>query len=97
MDAAFERRGDALVLNLHVQSRAARTGYAGRHGGRIKVRLKAPPVDGAANQALAAWLALEFDVPSSAVRFLAGVRSRDKQIAIAHPRRFPPWLSDAAG
>lgn len=94
MTAAFERRGDALILKVHVQPRAAKTEYAGRHGARIKIRLHAPPVDGEANRVLIKWLAAEFGVPAAAVQLLSGATHRDKRLAIAGPRQVPAWLAD---
>lgn len=48
----------------------------------LSVRLKAPPVDGKANEALVAFLAETFGVPRRAVRLLRGERDRLKQIEI---------------
>ena len=55
----------------------------GRHGDAIKIRIKAPPVDGAANEELIRFLAKRFGVPRSAVQLLSGGSSRDKRVAIA--------------
>ena len=41
-----------LILSLYIQPGASKTEVCGEHNGRIKIRLKAPPVDGKANQAL---------------------------------------------
>jgi len=46
-----------IHLRLRIQPRASRTELAGMHGGALRVRLSAPPVDGAANQALIRLLA----------------------------------------
>ena len=60
-------------LRLHVQPRASRTEVAGHHGDAIKIRLAAPPVDGAANDALLRFLSDRLSVARSAVRVEAGV------------------------
>lgn len=67
---------------MHVQPRASRTGLAGRHGGALKVRLAAPPVDGAANEALVRFLAELLGVPRSAVRLERGATGRSKLVAV---------------
>ena len=54
----------------------------GRHGDELKVRLAAPPVDGAANDALVRWLAEVLDLPRAAVTLSAGHSSRSKVVAI---------------
>jgi len=46
------------------------------------VRLAAPPVDGAANQALLDWLSRQLNVPKHAVRLVSGERARLKRVAI---------------
>ena len=47
------------------------------------IRLAAPPVDGAANDALIAFLATTFGVPRRAISILSGDRGRQKRVAIA--------------
>ncbi len=69
-------------LVLHVQPRARRTEVVGRHGDAIKVRLAAPPVDGAANEALVRFVADALGVPRAAVRLVAGGSSRRKVVEI---------------
>jgi hypothetical protein len=76
--------------------RAARDGVAGLHGGRLRVELKAPPVDGRANERLIGWLAGEFGVPKRAVQIRRGEKGRTKSIAIVAPARTPPWFGPLA-
>lgn len=87
MTAAWYRReacGD-LIISLHIQPGAKRTEIAGRHGGALKIRLAAPPVDGRANASLAAFLAQQLDVPPSRVTLLSGAGSRQKRLRISAP------------
>jgi uncharacterized protein (TIGR00251 family) len=77
-----EARGARIRVLVHVQPRASRTEIAGVHGAALKVRLLAPPVDGAANEALAAFLAKRLAVPRRAVRVVAGATSRTKTVEI---------------
>jgi uncharacterized protein (TIGR00251 family) len=72
----------AAVLLIHVQPRAARTEVAGRYGDAIKIRLRAPPVDGAANEELLRFLAERLGVARSALRLVAGESSRRKRVAV---------------
>jgi len=55
---------------------------AGIHGDALKVRLSAPPVDGAANEALVEFLAHVFAVGRRDVRILAGETSRSKIVEV---------------
>ena len=65
-----------------MQPRASRTVVAGEHDGAIKIRLAAPPVDGAANAALVEFIAERLDIAKSRVRVAAGHTSRRKVIEI---------------
>jgi uncharacterized protein len=55
---------------------------AGVHGGALKVRLTAPPVEGAANDALVAFLAGALGVPRRAVRIVSGAAARTKVVEV---------------
>lgn len=69
-------------LRLRIQSRASRTEVAGTHGDAIRVRLTAPPVDGAANEALVRFLAERLGVSRAAVRVVSGETSRSKVVEV---------------
>jgi hypothetical protein len=69
-------------LRVHVQPRAKRSEIAGRHGDAVKVRLAAPPVDGAANTELVRVLAEALGLPRRAVRIVAGLAGRDKVVEL---------------
>lgn len=71
-----------MILELYVQPGASRSGFAGTHGGRIKLRLAAPPVDGKANAALVEFLAAHYGVPRRSVSIVSGAKSRMKRVAI---------------
>lgn len=70
------------VLALTVSPRAAKTAFSGIAADRLKLRVAAPPAEGAANEAVIRFLAAVLDVPMSRVRLVAGQRGRRKQIAI---------------
>jgi uncharacterized protein (TIGR00251 family) len=76
------RRGDSVRFSVRVQPRASRSEVVGLHGDALKVRLAAPPVDGAANEALVRLLAGLLDVPRSAVRIAGGLASRSKLVEV---------------
>jgi uncharacterized protein len=78
----IEERDGCVRFRVHVQPRASRSEIAGMHGDALKVRLSAPPVEGAANEALTALLAEIFAVGRRAVRIVAGRTSRAKVVEI---------------
>lgn len=78
------RRGVAptVRIDLRVIPRAPKNAVAGERDGRILVRVTAPPVDRAANDAVIALLAERLDLPRRAVRIVAGDTSRNKSVEI---------------
>jgi uncharacterized protein len=72
----------ATLLNVRVVPRARRTAISGRRGQAILVRLAAPPVDGAANDALIAFLSERLGIPQRRIVIARGASARDKTIAI---------------
>jgi hypothetical protein len=82
---ALELRESAsgTTLRVRVQPRAGKDEIAGVRQGALVVRLKAPPVDGAANEALARFLAKVLGVAPSTVRIVRGGAGRDKLVALA--------------
>ena len=71
-----------MRFSVRVQPRSSRTGVEGLHGDALKVRVNAPPVDGAANEAVVEALAEALGVPRRAVRIVAGESSRTKVVEV---------------
>lgn len=69
-------------IDLHVQPRASRTEVAGLHGDALKLRIASPPVDGAANEEIIAFLAAQLAVPRRAVTITAGASGRRKAVTV---------------
>jgi uncharacterized protein len=69
-------------LRVRVQPRASRSECTGLVGDELRIRLAAPPVDGAANDALVRFLAQALDVSRGAVALIAGASSRSKVIEV---------------
>lgn len=82
LEVAVREHPDGATVTLRVVPRAPRTILAGRHGDALKLKVHAPPVDGAANDAVRRYLAERCDVRPSAVELLQGDRSRDKVVLI---------------
>jgi uncharacterized protein (TIGR00251 family) len=73
---------DSARINVYVQPRASKTVIAGMHDGCVKIRLAAPPVDGAANAALIEFVAEQLGIAKSRVRITAGLTSRRKTVEV---------------
>jgi uncharacterized protein len=81
-DDPFEAVPAGVKLHLLIQPRASTNAVVGVHDGRIKIRLTAPPVEGAANEALIGFLAGTLDVSRSALELVAGHTGRRKTVVV---------------
>jgi uncharacterized protein (TIGR00251 family) len=70
-------------MAVRVVARAGRTAIAGVRGDALLVRLAAAPVDGAANDALVAFLAEALHCPRRDITLVSGHASRNKRVAVA--------------
>jgi uncharacterized protein (TIGR00251 family) len=70
------------VLSVHIQPKASTTDCVGIYGDAIKIKVAAPPVDGAANDELIRFLARQLSIPSTSVRIHSGAGGRYKHILV---------------
>lgn len=78
----LQEQNNGLLLAVRVQPRASRTELAGIMGAELKVKVTAPPVDSAANDALVAFLATTLDLPKRAITLVRGQTSRHKLLRL---------------
>jgi uncharacterized protein (TIGR00251 family) len=79
---AIAATGSGIRIRIQVQPRGSRSEVVGLLGEALKVRVAAPPVDGAANEALVRFLAELLGVPRHAVRIASGGSSRRKVVEV---------------
>ena len=73
----------AITFAVRVVARASQSEIAGEHEGALRVRIAAPPVEGAANEELARTLARSLGVPPRAVEIKSGHASKMKLVRVA--------------
>jgi len=73
---------DGVLISIKLQPRASRTEIGEPIGDELKIKVTAPPVDSAANQALLELLAETLNCPRGAVQLVRGKTSRHKQVAV---------------
>ena len=73
---------NAVLLSIKVQPRARKNELAGTLGSELKVRVTAPPVDSAANEAVVEFLAQTLGIPQRQVSLVRGRTSTHKVIRI---------------
>lgn len=88
--------GDAVIVTLRVVPRASRDEVVGPHGEALKVRITAPPVDGAANLHLIQWFAKLCKVPKARISIEFGEQGRSKRLRIVAPVALLPGMSGPA-
>ncbi len=74
---ARQEEGGAVLL-VHAVPRASRTEVIGEHNGRLKIKVQAPPVEGAANKGIRQFLSKRLGVSRNAVKLVSGDKSREK-------------------
>jgi uncharacterized protein (TIGR00251 family) len=77
----------AITVDILVQPRASRAKIGPVHGGRIKIAVTAPPVDGEANAAVIELLARRLGIARGDIAVVAGASSRRKTLRIEHVTR----------
>jgi uncharacterized protein (TIGR00251 family) len=82
----FTEESGALTFAVRVVPRASKSALAGEHAGALKVRVAAPPVEGAANEELARLLAKAFGVAARDVEVLSGRASKSKRVRVVGAR-----------
>ena len=83
MSQIYIREPDgSVIFEVRVIPRASRTEIVGQYNGALKMKLTAPPVEGAANAELIKHLAKKFDVPKRNIDIVSGQTSRSKRIRV---------------
>ena len=73
----------SATLSVRIQPRSSKNGVTRMEDGTLKIRLTAPPVDGAANEALVKFLSEALSVSKSQVEIVTGHTSREKRVKIS--------------
>jgi uncharacterized protein len=75
---------NSVSFSVRVIPRSSKSEIVGEHDGAMKVKLKAPPVDGAANDEMIRLLAKELGVSRSEVEITSGQTSKTKRVRIGN-------------
>ena len=73
----------SATFSVRIQPRSSKNGVTRMEDGTLKIRLTAPPVDGAANEALVKFLSEALSVSKSQVEIVTGHTSREKRVKIS--------------
>ena len=78
----FSTQDDAVTFSVRAQPRAPKSKIIGEIEGALKIRLAAPPVDGAANEELIYFLAKFFAVPRNSIEIISGATAKNKIVRV---------------
>lgn len=79
----FTEKDDYLIFAVRVIPKSSKSEIVGEMGGALKIKINAPPVDGAANAELIKVLARRLKISKSAVEITSGQTSKHKQVRIS--------------
>ncbi len=83
----IQETADGVVFKAIVQPRSSRNEIAGLHGDALKIRLTAPPVEGAANKMCIGFLAKCLKVKKSDIQIVRGQSRRAKKVLVKSASR----------
>ena len=78
---SIQNHPEGIVFKVYVQPRSAKTQISGIHDDALKIKITAPPVDGAANKAVIQYLAKCLKTNQSSLEIVSGHSSRTKRIS----------------
>jgi uncharacterized protein (TIGR00251 family) len=78
----IDEKDGSVTFGVRVIPRSSRSQFVVEHGGVLKVKLKSPPVEGAANEELVLLFSKEFKISRSAIAIVSGETSKSKRVRI---------------
>lgn len=83
----FTETEKSIIFTVRIVPRASKSEIIGELAGALKIRISAPPVDGAANAELVKFLSKTFGVSKSEIEILSGSAAKIKLIKVSNPKR----------
>ncbi|HVQ56043.1 MAG TPA: DUF167 domain-containing protein [Pyrinomonadaceae bacterium] len=80
---AFIENDVSITFSVRVIPRSPKAEIVGEYDGALKIKLKSPPVDGAANNELIRFLSKLLEVPKANIEIVAGETTRSKRIRVS--------------
>lgn len=73
----------SIDIQVQISPKSSRDEIVGLHGGRLKIKISAPPVDGKANERLVLFIAKSLGVPKTSIEIIKGKTSRLKTLRVS--------------
>ncbi len=91
----IKKTSEGVIISLYIQPNASKTEIIGEHNGSLKLKIKAPPVDGKANEEVLRFLSKALQVSKSQLELLKGDKSREKKVLVRNAD--PDFVQKALG
>lgn len=88
----YEKKDDRVIFKVQARPASSRNAIVGVVDDALKIKIKAPPVDGAANKELIKFLSKTFKVPKSSVTLVSGMSGKNKRVALPLCESLELWL-----
>ena len=82
MESWLKNHSKGTLLSLYIQPGASLSELSGIHGDRLKVKIKAPPRDGEANEELISYFSGILEIPKARIFLIRGESSRQKDLLV---------------
>ncbi len=90
----YEEREETVDLFVTARPASGKNEITGVFDDALKIKIKAPAVEGAANKELVKFLSKSFKIPKSEIRFVAGETSKRKRIRLPKSQKLLEWLDE---
>ncbi len=89
----YEIKEDSVIFAIKAQPNASKNKIAGLYDDSLKITIKAPAVEGAANKELVKFLSKTFKVPKSSIAFVGGETSKRKRIKLPRNEKVEEFIA----
>ena len=91
----YSIKDDEVILNIKAQPASSKNEFCGLYGDdAIKIKIKAAPVEGAANKELVKFISKSFKVPKSSIKFISGETSKIKRVQFPLTDKFSEFIKN---
>ncbi len=90
----YEKKGDFVIIYIKAQPNSSRNKIAGVLGDSLKINIKAPAVEGAANKELVKFLSKSFKIAKSDITFVSGQTSKRKALKLPLNEKVAQFLEE---
>ncbi len=93
----FEKEDGSVLFSIRAVPNSSKNSFEGIYDNALKVKIKAPAVEGAANKELVKFFSKTFKVPKSSVVFVGGETSKQKRLRVPYNERIEKFIEEMKG